>query len=147
MKPIAINNRMIINDYKYVTLGSIIENGKLKNTYIAIKVTDTLNFYIRVIRNINPETGEYEDLTETNFKALIAEQMDKNIDIIELNNALLVSNDNTPDSNSMVSKTTVWPYYCWFYTMSYDNKLDIKVEPNKDHIHFMKKKADDVKDE
>lgn len=144
MKPIAINNKMIINDYKYVTLGSIIENGELKNTYIAIKVTDTLNFYIRVIRNTNPETGEFEDTTEDIFKAMIAEQMDKNIDIIEINSALLVSNDNTPDSNSMVSRTTVWPYYCWYYTMSYDNKLDIKVTPNKNHIHFMKKKDSDV---
>ena len=120
MKIISLNNTLLISNYAYLTLGAIIYNKENHGSYIGIKINDKLNIYIRAFDITNTTTGDITDITETTYRNLLMQLMDKNKDIIELNGVIFVSNDDSDTYESMILRNTSMTIGDYTYSMSYD---------------------------
>ena len=132
MKMISLNNTLLISNYAYLTLGAIIYNKENHGSYIGIKINDKLNIYIRAFDITNTTTGDIIDITETTYRNLLMQLMDKNKDIIELNGVIFVSNDDSDTYESMILRNTSMTIGDYTYSMSYDSRLEISKVHNKE---------------
>lgn len=132
MKIISLNNTLLISNYAYLTLGAIIYNKENHGSYIGIKINDKLNIYIRAFDITNTTTGDITDITETTYRNLLMQLMDKNKDIIELNGVIFVSNDDSDTYESMILRNTSMTIGDYTYSMSYDSRLEISKVHNKE---------------
>ena len=132
MKMISLNNTLLISNYAYLTLGAIIYNKENHGSYIGIKINDKLNIYIRSFGVTDTATGDIIDMTETTYRNLLMQLMDKNKDIIELNGVIFVSNDDSDTYESMILRSTSMTIGDYTYSMSYDSRLEISKVHNKE---------------